>query len=208
MKKITATMRLEVASFRPVNTFINTDVLDGTETIRVTKDPKVAAVDEATFARLVESDFKNGTIEVKVLSKLLEDAPDFARGFIGIAFRIDESNSKFECIYIRPTNGRAEDQLRRNRSTQYFSYPDFKFDRLRKEASGVYESYADMGLNEWITIKIEVKDETAKLYLNGREQPVLIVNDLKHGANASGGIGLWVDVGTEGHFTDLNIENV
>jgi hypothetical protein len=143
-----------------------------------------------------------------VLSKLLEDAPDFARGFIGIAFRIDERNSKFECIYIRPTNGRADDQLRRNRSTQYFSYPDFKFDRLRQEAAGVYESYADMGLNEWITIKIEVKDEKAKLYLDGRAQPVLIVNDLKHGATASGGVGLWVDVGTEGHFADLSIENV
>jgi hypothetical protein len=138
----------------------------------------------------------------------LEDAPDFARGFIGIAFRIDESNSNFECIYIRPTNGRAEDQLRRNRSTQYFSYPDFKFDRLRNESFGIYESYADMGLNEWITLKIEVKNEKAKLYLNGREHPVLIVNDLKHGANASGAVGLWVDVGTEGHFIDLKIENV
>jgi hypothetical protein len=154
MKKVTTTMGMEIANFRPVNTFINTDEIEGKETIRVTKDPKVTAVDEATFAKLINSDFKNGIIEVKVLSKLLEDAPDFARGFIGIAFRIDESNAKFECIYIRPTNGRAEDQLRRNRSTQYFSYPDFKFDRLRKEASGVYESYADMGLNEWITIKI------------------------------------------------------
>ena len=208
MKKVTTTMGMEIANFRPVNTFINTDEIEGKDTIRVTKDPKVTAVDEATFAKLIDSDFKNGIIEVKVLSKLLEDAPDFARGFIGIAFRIDENNSKFECIYIRPTNGRAEDQLRRNRSTQYFSYPDFKFDRLRQEASGVYESYADMGLNEWITIKIEVKDEKAKLYLDGREHPVLIVNDLKHGANASGGIGLWVDVGTEGHFTDLSIENV
>jgi hypothetical protein len=160
MKKTTTTLRLEVASFRPVNTFIDTDVIDGQETIRVAKDPQVTAVDEATFARLAESDFKNGSIEVTVLSKLLEDAPDFARGFIGVAFRIDERNSNFECIYIRPTNGRAEDQLRRNRSTQYFSYPDFKFDRLRQEAAGVYESYADMGLNEWITIKIEVKDET------------------------------------------------
>ncbi|MBI3957943.1 MAG: hypothetical protein HY328_03960 [Chloroflexi bacterium] len=200
-------MGMEIANFRPVNTFINTDEIEGKDTIRVTKDPKVTVVDEATFAKLTNSDFKNGIIEVKVLSKLLEDAPDFARGFIGIAFRIDEGNSKFECIYIRPTNGRAEDQLRRNRSTQYFSYPDFKFDRLRKEASGVYESYADMGLNEWITIKIEVKEEKAKLYLDGREHPVLVVNDLKHGANASGGIGLWVDVGTEGHFTDLKVEN-
>jgi hypothetical protein len=207
MKKVTTTMGMEIANFRPVNTFINIDAIEGKDTIRVTKDPKVTAVDEATFAKLIDSDFKNGIIEVKVLSKLLEDAPDFARGFIGIAFRIDESNSKFECIYIRPTNGRAEDQLRRNRSTQYFSYPDFKFDRLRKEASGVYESYADMGLNEWITIKIEVKDEKAKLYLDGQEHPVLIVNDLKHGANASGRVGLWVDVGTEGHFTELKVEN-
>jgi len=201
-------MSMEIANFRPVNTFINTGRIEGKEAIQVTKDPKVKAVDEATFARLVESDFRNGIIEVKVLSKLLEDAPDFARGFIGVAFRIDESNSKFECIYIRPTNGRAEDQLRRNRSTQYFSYPDFKFDRLRNEFSGMYESYADMGLNEWITMKIAVKDEKAKLYLNGREHPVLIVNGLKHGANMSGGIGLWVDVGTEGYFIDLRIEEV
>jgi hypothetical protein len=186
---------------------MNKDKIEEKETIRVTKDPKVTDVDEATFARLIDSDFKNGIIEVKVLSRLLEDAPDFARGFIGVAFRINESNSKFECIYIRPTNGRAEDQLRRNRSTQYFSYPDFKFDRLRHESAGIYESYADMGLNEWITIKIEVKDEKAKLYLNGQEHPVLIVNDLKHGANASGGIGLWVDIGTEGHFIDLKVEN-
>jgi hypothetical protein len=174
----------------------------------VTKDPKVTNVDEATFARLLDSDFKNGIIEVKVLSKLLEDAPDFARGFIGVAFRIDESNSKFECIYIRPTNGRAEDQVRRNRSTQYFSYPDFKFDRLRQESPGTYESYADMGLNEWITIRIDVKDEKAKLYLNGQQHPVLIVNDLKHGANASGAVGLWVDVGTEGYFAEMSIEEV
>lgn len=208
MKKAAITMGMEIANFCPVNTFISTGKVKGKKTIQVVKNPEVKAVDEATFARLIESDFRNGIIEVKVLSRLLDDAPDFARGFIGVAFRIDESNSTFECIYIRPTNGRAEDQLRRNRSTQYFSYPDFKFDRLRSESSGIYESYADMGLNEWITIKIEVRDKKAKLYLNGQAQPVLIVNDLKHGANVSGGIGLWVDVGTEGHFTDLSIEDV
>ena len=200
-------MGMEIANFRPVNTFINPVEIEGNETIRVTKDPKITEVDEATFAKLIDSEFKNGIIEVNVLSKLLEDAPDFARGFIGIAFRIGESNAKFECIYIRPTNGRAEEQLRRNRSTQYFSYPDFKFDRLRNESPGIYESYADMGLNEWISIKIEVQSAKAKLYLNKGEQPVLVVNDLKHGANASGGVGLWVDVGTEGYFADLKVEN-
>lgn len=198
---------MEVANFQPVNTFLNTYKVESQQTIRVTKDPKVTAFDEATFARLVGSRFQNGIIEVKVLSKLLENAPDFARGFIGVAFRIDESNTKFECIYIRPANGRVEDQVRRNHSTQYFSYPDFKFDRLRAESPEKYESYADMGLNEWISIKIEVQGEKAKLYLNDGQQPVLIVNDLKHGANASGGIGLWVEVGTEGFFMDLNVEN-
>ena len=198
---------MELANFQPVNTFINAAMLDGNRTIRVTKDPAITEVDEPTFARLIGADFKNGRIEVKVLSKLLPNAPDFARGFIGVAFRINESNSAFEGMYIRPTNSRAEDQLRRNRSTQYFSYPNFKFERLRAEAAGKYESYADMGLNEWITIRIEVQDESARLYLNGAKQPALIVTDLKHGANTSGAIGLWVDIGTEGYFTDLRIEN-
>ena len=52
--------------------------------VRVTKDPKFEAVDEPTYAGLVVSDFKNGSIEVSVLSKLLADALDHARGFIGL----------------------------------------------------------------------------------------------------------------------------
>jgi hypothetical protein len=198
---------MKITHFHPVNTFINADKVEGKETLRVIKDPKITEVDEPTFAKLMDADFKNGLIEVKVLSKLLKDAPDYARGFIGVAFRIDERNSQFECIYIRPTNGRADDQVRRNHATQYFAYPDFKFDRLRKESPEKYESYADMGLNEWISIKIEVQGEKARLYLNEGEQPVLIVNDLKLGAHASGGIGLWVEIGTEGHFTDLTVKN-
>ncbi|MFD2937666.1 hypothetical protein [Spirosoma flavum] len=149
-------------------------------------------------------------MEVKVLSRLLKNAPETARGFIGITFRINEANSSYESIYIRPTNGWADDQVRRNHSIQYYSYPDYKFDRLRKEAPERYESYADMSLNEWITMKIVVNGSEAKLYLNDMKQPALLVKDLKHGAGTatadrSGGIGLWVEVGTEGYFSDLII---
>ena len=207
MKELTTMISGDSIDLEPVNTYVQLDQVAGKEVVRVTKDPKVLAFDEPTFAKLIDSNFKNGVIEVTVLSKFLDDAPDFARGFIGIAFRIDENNSRFEGLYIRPTNGRADDQLRRNRSTQYFSYPDFKFDRLRNESPGKYESYADMGLDEWIKIKIEVKDEKARLYLNDGKQPVLVVNDLKHGVDASGSIGLWVDIGTDGYFTDLRIVN-
>lgn len=125
--------------------------------------------------------------------------------FIGVAFRSNADNSKFECIYIRPTNGRADDQMRRNHSIQYFSFPDFKFPRLRKEAPEMYESYADMGLNEWIKIKIVVKGKQVKLFLNDNQQPSLVVNDLKLGENNSGALGLFVDVGTEGYFRDLKV---
>lgn len=176
----------------------------GSETVlRVVKDPRVIAVDEPTFVKIQNVNFTNGLIEVKVLSKLLPNAADSARGFIGLAFRINNDNTQFESIYIRPTNGRANVQLRRNRAVQYFSYPDFKYNVLRTIAPGMYESYADMGLNEWIQLKIEVANSQAKLYINNSKQPVLIVNDLKHGANAAGAIGLFVDIGTEGYFKDL-----
>jgi hypothetical protein len=62
-----------------------------------------------------------------------------------------------------------------------------------------------MKMNKWISMKIEVKGTQAKLFLDDNMQPSLIVNDLKHGVNLSGTIGLWVEVGTEGYFKDLKI---
>lgn len=179
--------------------------IDKKEVLKVVKDSMVQLVDEPTFVRIKDLNFKNGSIEVKVLSRLLKNAPAYARGFIGVAFRIDDKNTKYESIYIRPTNGRATDQVRRNHSIQYYAYPDFKFDKLRQESPEMYESYSDMGLNEWITMRIEVKDKAAKLFLNNSKYPVLIINDLKLGGNAEGGIGLWVEIGTEGYFRDLKI---
>jgi hypothetical protein len=44
----------------------------------------------------------------------------------------------------------------------------------------------------------------ATLYVNGAEQPMLIVNDLKQ-PSSSGGVALWVDQGTIAYFTVLKI---
>lgn len=68
-----------------------------------------------------------GTIEVDLAGQPAAGAPDTARGFIGIAFRL-QGDGSYEYIYLRLTNGRA-DQLRRNHSTQYSSNPDFGFNR-------------------------------------------------------------------------------
>jgi len=194
---------LDKNNIEAVNVTMSIEKLMHKQVVKVIKDSTIKEVDEPTFVRIKGINFKNGIVEVKVLSRLLKDAPDYARGFIGIAFRINDSNTKYESIYIRPVNARVDDQVRRNHSIQYYSYPDYKFDRLRRESPEKYESYSDMEMNKWITMRIEVKDAQAKLFLDSNKQPSLIVNDLKHGADLSGGMGLWVETGTEGFFSDI-----
>ena len=94
-------------------THISNEVIDNEKVLRVVKSGKINEYDENTYAKLVDSSFHNGIIEVKMLSRLLKDAPDFARGFIGIAYRINEDDTKFESFYVRPTNGRqCDDSVR------------------------------------------------------------------------------------------------
>lgn len=52
-------MSITSTDFLPVNTFVTTVMSEAQETIRVTKDPRVTAVDEATFARLVPQQDEN-----------------------------------------------------------------------------------------------------------------------------------------------------
>lgn len=202
------TIRFEGKEFTLSHVNASVVQLDGEEVLRVVRDmdsfPFEKGVDEPTFLKLTDFNLENGTIEVKVLSRLLPNAPAFARGFIGLAYRINADNSGYESIYIRPTNGRADDQIRRNHSVQYYAYPEYKFDRLRKEFPELYETYADMGLDEWITMRVEFKDKSAKLFLNNQEQPSFLVKEML-GSTTTGSIGLWVEVGTEGFFKDLMI---
>lgn len=158
-----------------------------------------------TLAILKDIDFHNGMIEATISGQPLANAGETARGFVGIAFRADLNASKMEVFYLRPTNGRANDQLRRNHSSQYISIPGYPWEKLRNETPGQYEAYVDILPAEWIKIKIVVKDETARLYVNGTAQPTLIVNDLKQGKDIRGSIGLWIGPGTLAHFTDVKI---
>ncbi len=178
---------------------------DGSDAVRLVLTPDAETPDNPTFARIKDLEFYNGIIEIEVAGRPLPDAIPEARGFIGVAFRIADDLSAFECMYLRPTNGRAEQQLRRNRATQYFSYPDWKFDRLRTEVPGHYEAYVDLVTGAWTKMRIEVEGDKAKLFVHDLEQPTIIVNDLKHGADLKGGIGLYIDNGTEGFFKNLKV---
>ena len=126
------------------------------------------------------------------------------RGFVGIAFRVSEDESRFECFYLRPKNGRSEDQLQRNHSAPYMSIPGFPWQKLRSEYPDKCGARVDLIPGEWTKVRIQVKDRTARLYVNGSEQPTLIVNDLKQ-PSARGGIGFWIGPGTIAHFTNLKL---
>jgi len=122
---------------------------------------------EAKFVKLNSINFKNGTIEIDVIGNRQKNAGRAARGFVGLAFRVNDDHSKFECFYIRPANGRSDDQLRRNHSVQYFSFPNFPWHKLRKDNPGKYETYADLEEGVWTKLKIIVSGNQCRTtYIN------------------------------------------
>ena len=151
-------------------------------------------------------DFTSGTIEVDLAG---EPGPGAAaggaRGFVGVAFRVQSDRKTYDCFYVRPTNGRVDDQERRNHTAQYIQHPNFPWFTLRKETPSKYESYVDIGPADWIHLKIEVNGDKAKLFVNNHPQPTLIVNDVKSGAAGKGAVALWIEGSTIAHFANLKV---
>jgi hypothetical protein len=183
---------------QPQGVLISAVTCQGRKAVRVIPSPEsdaaLAAQKSATGGGIVilpGTAFHNGTIEIDVSGQPGGGAPGDARGFVGVGFRLTPDAAKYECIYIRPTNGRADDQLRRNHSTQYSSVPDYEWLRLRTESPGKYESYVDLVPGAWTHLKIEVDGVKMRFYVNGASQPTLLVSDLKLG-ETTGPVALWI----------------
>ena len=176
----------------------------GHRALRVTDAAPAEVGDGDRLVILSKTEFQDGVIEIDLTGEPGPRAGEGARGFVGVAFRIASDVSKYECFYLRPTNGRADDQVRRNHSVQYISFPDFPWQRLRKEFPEKYESYVDLVPGEWTKVKIEVRGDKARLYVNGAQQPTLLVNDLKQ-KQSQGRIALWLGPGTVAHFSNLRV---
>jgi hypothetical protein len=162
------------------------------------------ADDDSMLAIVPGSDFKDGAIELDVAGAPIPQVPN-ARGFIGVAFRVQAHPDSFECFYIRPTNARCDDQVRRNHSLQYTSGPAYSFRRLRTDSPEAYEAYADMDVGVWTHLRVEVAGTKARFYVNHAPQPALVVTDLKLG-DTHGAIALWSHTFTDGYFANLKIE--
>ena len=215
-----------------VNVIAEPGTLNGSPGLRVSGDPEVlkAAADRrrqraqelraqgrqagpgafeglrTNHLAIVEGvEFGSGVIEVEVSGQPAPGAQGGARGFVGIAWRLQEDQKTYDCFYLRPTNGRADDQERRNHTVQYISHPEWTWNRFRRETPSRYETYADIVPAEWIPVKIVVDGEKARIHVNGAEQPTLIVNDVKSGADATGKVALWLEGSTVAHYRNLRI---
>jgi hypothetical protein len=151
-------------------------------------------------------DFTSGVIEVELAGAPAPGANEGARGFVGIAFRLQKDTEAYDAFYLRPTNGRADDQERRNHSAQYISHPEWTWFRLRQETPSKYEAYVDLVPGEWTKVKVEVRGSRARLFVHGNDQPTLIVNDVKSGAERKGAVALWLGPGTIAHFRNLTVD--
>lgn len=158
-----------------------------------------------TFAVVGGTDFADGVLELEVAGAPAPGASGAARGFVGVAFRVQPDLRTYDAFYIRPTNGRADDQERRNHAAQYIAHPDWPWERLRRETPSRYEAYADLVPGAWTRLRVEVHGDSARLFVHGQAQPTLVVNDVKSGARGRGAVALWIGPGTVAHFRGLRV---
>ena len=195
-------------------TFAFTDTMDLVEQgvkaeaveYRGRKAVRLTALGEQGFAFVKGVELRDGIIEVDIATKLTTPPGVRMPGFTGVAFRARPDASHLEMFYLRPGNSRSEDQAMRNHSVQYTAEPDFGWERLRRQWPFIYESYAELQLNEWTPVKIEVHGRQARLYVNGSANPSLVVDGLK-GYDLQGGVALWGYAGEEAYFSNLRISH-
>lgn len=186
-------------------------VVDGRESVRVellesvSRDgvPDVDYVDMPTFLEL-PLEFEDGSISVDVRAQLNGYWPEGARGFAGLAFRVQPGAAAFESVYLRPTNGRraGAQSPRDRRAIQYFAYPDWRFERLRTTYPEVYETGADIDIDQWVTLRVEVDADRLDAYVDG---VLTLAVDSTLLPPRRGRIGLFVDIGTVAWFSNLQV---
>jgi hypothetical protein len=204
-----------VSGLRLHNVVAEPATLRGSKGLRVSIDPETARraqtmtpEQQAQLEQLViieGTDFSDGIIEAEIAGALAPGAGAAARGFVGLAFRVQGDLRTYDAFYLRPLNARVDDQERRNHTTQYISHPDFPWYTLREQNPSKYESYVDLAPGEWTKVRIEVRGDKARLYVRGQEHAALIVNDVKTGAGKRGAIALWIGAGTLAHFRNLTV---
>lgn len=144
-------------------------------------------------------EFANGIIEFDVRGENVQ-----GHSFVGIAFH-GKDNYTFDAIYLRPFRFQDADPESRSHSLQYVSFPTYTWRELRGKFPGMYEASINPSPepDSWVKVRIVVKDKLVSTYINGNDQPSLVVEkvtDVKTGT-----LGFYVADTSGGDFANLTI---
>ena len=155
---------------------------------------------------IVARDFADGVLEIDIGAELTGKGGEDARGFAGLSFHVSDSFDSHETVYLRMANGRLNapppPAPRIDRAIQYVAHPDFHFAVSREKYPGRYEKGADIALGRWHRLRLEIRSAGLRALVDGVE--ALSLDDL-HYPTRRGAVGLYVDDGSRGFFTSLDI---
>lgn len=139
-------------------------------------------------AYLKDVPFQNGVIEVDI-------AMNGSRSYPGVIFRM-QSDENYERVYLRPHRaGLYPDAI------QYT--PVFNgMEGWQLYNGDGFTAGAVIPADQWVHVKIEVKDSQARVYLNGGNRPVLLIHHLEHGIS-EGTIGLMGPKNSTAYFSNF-----
>ena len=150
-------------------------------------------------AWLKDIEFSNGTIEFDVRG---EDVKQHS--FVGIAFH-GANDSTFDAIYLRPFRFKETTDSLRSRSIQYISLPGYTWRVLRARAPGAYEHSIDPSPdpNAWVHMRVVVQGDRVSTFINGAEEPSLVVNKVTK--LRTGRLGFYVADTSGGDLANISI---
>lgn len=128
------------------------------------------------------------------------------KSFLGIAFHASD-NETYETVYFRPFNFQTNIPERKIHAVQYSYEPFYNFKKLRETRKDEFEAPiypTTIQATDWFHVKVEVKNNRIKAYLNRSDTPCLNVEPLNNPI-VNGKIGFWVGNESNGDFANLMI---
>jgi hypothetical protein len=141
-------------------------------------------------AYLKDADFLNGTIEVDIWTT-------GQRNFGGLMFRIQSFQEYERCWFrIHKANGAVQDGL------QYApTFNGVSCWQLNGGSGGI--SPVNLPHNKWVHLKMEILNDTARLYVEDMKKPVMVMDDLQLGLK-KGSVGPGVNMKGSIYFSNFS----
>jgi hypothetical protein len=160
---------------------------------------KLSSAPDDGVAWIKGADFSDGTIEIDLKGKNVEQ-----QSFLGIAFHGIDLHT-LDAVYFRPFNFRSADSAKRLHMVEYVSHPIYPWQVLREKFNGQYEKgiLRPPDPDGWFHARFEVHYPEIKVFVNGSANPCLVVKQLDE--RRSGRIGLWVGNYSDGNFAHLKV---